>query len=182
MEFQRYTNTEQEGWQAIWQLYEHSFPTCETRMERDHIDAMRDPQFYAMGIWEAHTLIGLLFYWYNGEFCYVEHFATLPCVRGKGYGAQCLKELCARYPMVLLEIEVPVDEMTRRRQGFYERSGFQVSGYQHSHPPYRSGDDPHELIALSHPGPLTPELDETFLAYRKTYVMRYSEAGRASRA
>lgn len=182
MEFYRYTDAAQKGFPTIWQLYLDSFPTCETRMQRDHLDAMRDPQFYAMGIWEQDTPIGLLFYWYNGEFCYVEHFATMPSVRGQGYGAKCLKELCAKYPLVILEIEVPVDEMTRRRQGFYERSGFAVSGYQHSHPPYRSGDAPHELIALSYPVPLAPELDKAFLIYRKTYVMRYSEAGRASRA
>lgn len=180
MEFRRYTDIKQEGWQEIWQLYEGSFPKCETRTERDQTDAMRDPQFYAMGIWEPGNVTGLLFYWYNGDFCYVEHFATMPSVRGKGYGAQCLEKLCETYRPVILEIEVPVDEMTRRRQGFYERSGFHVSGFQHSHPPYRLGDAPHELIALSYPAPLTPALDEAFLAYRKNYVMRYCESGRSA--
>ena len=84
MEFRRCTDSKQAGWDIIWALYESSFPECERRTQRDHLEAMRDPDFYAMSLWDEGAFAGLLFYWYNGDFCYVEHFAINGAIRGKG--------------------------------------------------------------------------------------------------
>lgn len=181
MDIRRYTNIKQEGWQEIWALYQDSFPECERRLECDQAAAMCDPSFYATGLWDNGAFAGLLFYWYHEEFCYVEHFAINQKIRGQGYGTRSLEALCGQYPLVILEIELPVDALTLRRQHFYERFGFLVSRYQHSHPPYRFQDAPHELLALSYPSPLTPQLQQKFLQYRETHVMQYSEPGRVSR-
>lgn len=180
MKTQRYTDITQQGWGQIWELYTNSFPPCEQRLERDQILAMRDPDFFAMGIWDQETFVGLFFYWNNSSFCYVEHFAIHPSLRGQGYGTRCLGELCRPFDRVILEIELPIDDATRRRQHFYERFGFQSSGYQHSHPPYRLQDAPHELLALSYPSALTPQLQQEFLHYRASHVMQYAEPARAS--
>ena len=88
MTFQRYQNPDHPDWPQIWELYQKSFPVCELRLEEDHRKAMTTrSDFYCVGIWEDHAFLGLIFYWYNGDFCYVEHFAINSEYRGKQYGS-----------------------------------------------------------------------------------------------
>ena len=42
---------------------------------------------------------------------------------------------------VILEVELPETEMSRRRIGFYERCGFKLCLLPYRQPPYRKGDD-----------------------------------------
>ena len=59
---------------------------------------------------------------------YGEHFAVDPDERGGGYGGKALRLLCEELQTpVVLEVELPFDEMSRRRIGFYQRSGFTLS-------------------------------------------------------
>lgn len=179
MTFQRYQNPDHPDWPLLWELYQQSFPVCELRLEEDHRKAMTTrSDFYCVGIWEDNAFLGLIFYWYNGDFCYVEHFAIHPMHRGKQYGSHCLTEFCKQFPQVILEIDLPVDDISIRRQHFYERLGFLVSGYQHEHPPYRIQDKPHQLLALSYPNPISREQQKEFLTYREQDIMRYSEPKR----
>ena len=54
---------------------------------------------------------------------------------------------------VVLEIEPPEDDLTKRRQNFYLRNGFGFNPYVHHHPPYRAGDERHLLNVMSFPPP-----------------------------
>ena len=42
---------------------------------------------------------------------------------------------------VILEVERPEDEMSRRRIGFYERCGFTLCKQDYLQPPYRKGGE-----------------------------------------
>jgi len=44
-----------------------------------------------------------------------------------------------------------VDEIARRRKGFYERCGYAENPYPHVHPPYHCGNKGHELVVMSAP-------------------------------
>ena len=72
---------------------------------------------------------------------------------------------------VVLEIDPPVDEIARRRQGFYQRCGFAVNPYPHVHPPYRPEYPGHELVVLSSPRALTPAEYGAFACYLSAVVM-----------
>ena len=65
----------------------------------------------------------------------MEHFCVRPELRGRRYGAKALEELGRDGKTVVLEIDPPVDDIARRRQGFYQRCGFAVNPYPHVHPP-----------------------------------------------
>lgn len=65
----------------------------------------------------------------------------------------------------------PVDEIARRRQGFYQRCGFAVNPYPHVHPPYRPEYPGHELVVLSSPRALTPAEYGAFACYLSAVVM-----------
>lgn len=71
----------------------------------------------------------------------------------------------------VLEIDPPVDEIARRRQGFYQRCGFAVNPYPHVHPPYRPEYPGHELVVLSSPRALTPAEYGAFACYLSAVVM-----------
>lgn len=57
---------------------------------------------------------------------------------------------------MILEADLPVDEVVRRWQGFYQRYDFVVSPHPYIHPPYRSEYPDRELVVLPNPRVLTP--------------------------
>lgn len=89
---------------------------------------------------DGGTPAGLVTFWDFGDFHYVEHFATVPAMRNRGCGSRVLALLQERLgtPLVL-EAELPAEEMARRRIAFYERQGFRVWVHDYRQPPYRPG-------------------------------------------
>ena len=63
--------------------------------------------------------------------------------------------LAAEGKPVILEIDPPVDDLSHRRQGFYERAGYHANPYAHVHPPYHAANRGHALVVMSYPGALT---------------------------
>ena len=90
---------------------------------------------------------------------------------GAAAGAKALEELGRDGKTVVLEIDPPVDDIARRRQGFYQRCGFAVNPYPHVHPPYRPEYPGHELVVLSSPRALTPAEYGAFACYLSAVVM-----------
>ena len=91
---------------------------------------------------EDATPIGLFNYWDFGTFCYGEHFAIDPARRNGGYGARVIERLCADLaprPLVL-EVEMPDNDLARRRIGFYQRQGFRLWDKPYRQPPDKPGD------------------------------------------
>ncbi|EJX06235.1 acetyltransferase, GNAT family, partial [gut metagenome] len=41
--------------------------------------------------------IGILTYWNFEDFYYIEHFATVPSMRNKGYGKKALEYVCTQF-------------------------------------------------------------------------------------
>jgi GNAT superfamily N-acetyltransferase len=106
-----------------------------------------------------------VFYWETEHFLFLEHLATRPDKRGQGFGAAALELLKAKGKPIVLEIEPPVDALTRRRLGFYERNGLVLNPYRHIQAKYHPGDDDLELKILSHPRVLTQDEYDAFYAY-----------------
>jgi RimJ/RimL family protein N-acetyltransferase len=94
--------------------------------------------------------VGLLNSWDFDDFIYIEHFATDPAMRNKGIGQQALKLIIENMNLpIVLEVELPEDEISMRRIEFYKRAGFQLWQHEYKQPPYRKGDDflPMRLMA-----------------------------------
>ena len=43
--------------------------------------------------------------------------------------------------LIVLEVEMPVEEMAKRRINFYQRQGFVLWEKEYKQPPYKPGDD-----------------------------------------
>jgi len=64
----------------------------------------------------------------------------------------------------VLEVEVPEDEMTCRRVGFYERHGLVYNDYPYLQPPMRKGQDMLPLRFMTKP---TAVDKKTYERYKK---------------
>lgn len=121
-------HTTDQAYEFVENLWHGSFPESERREDEaqrynvDHNDA-----FTCYLIAEDTLQVGFITVWTLEGFSYVEHLATSPLVRNKGYGRKIMEELRNQFPgLLVLEVEKPVDEMSQRRIGFYQRCGFHL--------------------------------------------------------
>lgn len=165
MTLQRLNETNKHHFDNAFALYESSFPREERRDMPEQERAMKNENYHFDLILEGDELYGVMLYWETEDFVFLEHFTTMPQIRGRGYGARALDLLKAKNKTVLLEIEPPVDEMSIRRYEFYKRNGFKMNPYYHIQAKYHLGDEDLELKVLSYPEVLTKEQYRSFYEY-----------------
>lgn len=145
-------------------LYFNSFPDAERREWNDlsiKINAPDQPlNLFIVNV--KGRFAGFITWWrLDGGLRYVEHFAIDPSLRGAGTGARAIKEFVASEPSaVILEVEPEdMDEMARRRIGFYRRCGFtDHPEFDYEQPPYAPGL-PTVKLTLMTSGDITPDLE-----------------------
>lgn len=162
-------------WPEAWHLYQNSFPACECWREESYDRAFGDPAFEADAVCCDGLFVGLLFHWNAGSYRYVEHLAVSPALRGRRMGSHILSAFCAKAGRVVLEIDPPVDDISLRRQHFYERLGFVTNGWDYIHPSFTRPFHAHRLVLMSRPDPLTKEEARVFADFVREHVLRYSD-------
>lgn len=142
-------NTRHPQYPFIEGLLHQSFPIAERRDDAEQRNnADHNPLFYCFLIEdndeanENHP-IGFITLWKLNGFYYAEHLATSPEVRNKGYGKRIMDELKKQFAdlPIILEVERPEDEMSKRRIGFYQRCGFSLCTQDYIQPAYRKGGE-----------------------------------------
>lgn len=164
MTYTRITDTEHPLFAQAWDLYKKSFPPEERRQLRTQKKIM-DHQLYHFELITDKTLfVGFILWWGFDDVRYIEHLATLPCLRGKGYGKRILEKfISASNVPVLLEVEHPANAISKRRIGFYQRAGFVLNEYPYSHPPYKKGGEYVPLMLMTCPNAITENELQRFL-------------------
>lgn len=153
-------------------LYAASFPEHEQRLEPSQRRIMAHAQYHFGLLCDGERFAGLALYWDAGAYFYVEHLCIAPERRVCGLGTAALDLLAEAGKPVILEIDPPVDEISRRRQAFYERADFAANPHAHVHPPYRPENPGHALVVMSRPRPLTDGEYAAFAAYLSNVVMK----------
>lgn len=130
--------------------YEASFPEEERRDFALVRQLLADePAFSAYVLIHDAQYIGFLTAWRFDRFAYIEHFAVEPSARNGGFGARAMQQFLEKEPVVVLEVEMPSDELSRRRIGFYERLGFVLDTHPYFQPPYRPNGQKFEMRLMS---------------------------------
>ncbi len=121
-------------------LYAQAFPAEERRDSKEWIALYEQRSgFNIYALTQSGNFVGILGFWTFSRFVYIEHFATLSSLRGRGVGSSLLRRFiaqCSPHPLVL-EVEPAQNEITQRRIAFYERQGFMLSPCTYVQPPYR---------------------------------------------
>lgn len=156
-------------------MYIESFPDYERRRISSHALACEDPAFHPCIAVENGSLLALLFYWTYDDKIYIEHIAVNQQMRGQKIGSRLLEEFTAQNSgkTVVLEIDPPVDDISRRRLGFYERAGFINTGRIFTHPSYTKNGQGHQLLVLSYPDEIAGEDYERFMEFVTEKVLKY---------
>lgn len=160
----------------VEQTYNEAFPEAERRdfaLVRQLIAS--EPAFQLQVFDRVGIYVGFLTHWQFEGFRYVEHFAIDPSARNGGIGGAALRHfLASQEDAVVLEVELPKDDLTRRRVGFYERQGFRLDTHIYIQPPYRPGGSSLELRLMCYGGmDLTQRYVEVRDAlYQKVYGVR----------
>lgn len=152
IELQRIGTADTSLYEYMERLMIASFPPEEYRdLEDLRLYTDSKPHFYNNIITHNHTPVGFITYWNFNSFYYVEHFAIDPAQRNGGYGKNVLNHLCQllKQPIVL-EVELPEEEMAQRRISFYKRQGFELWNKPYLQPPYKPGDNHLPMLIMAH--------------------------------
>jgi len=153
MEFHRIVNKYGEAYGPMMEVFVASFPECERR-PLDWFDWLleNEPRFHCVVYGRGDAL---LCYWElesaGAPFAYVEYLAVNPKIRGKGVGTKVMNEflkLMKGVP-VLLEVELPVCQQTKRRVAFYERLGLTLIPDYYVQPSYGVMPGPEMKLMVS---------------------------------
>jgi ribosomal protein S18 acetylase RimI-like enzyme len=127
---------------------------------------------------QGHT-VAFLAGWEFAQFCFVEHIAVDSAIRGGGLGKKLMNRFISQSGKpVVLEVEPPVDEWTRRRIGFYERLGFHLNSFEYVQPPLREGQADLPLQIMSYPDVLTEQAFAPFrqILYTEVYGLKQQKS------
>ena len=171
MRLERVTNAGHPMYQKALALYGECFPFHEQREALSQENIVSDPDYHFNLVYGGDLFVGLLLCWEAESFIYVEHLCIAPGLRNRNYGQKALELLKCRNKNIILEIDPPIDALSIRRKGFYERCGFAENPYPHIHPPYHAGMKGHALVVMSSPAPITAEEYDLFHHYLKRRVM-----------
>lgn len=140
------------------QIYEEAFPMDERREWNQLSELLANPQFSFNGIYDEQKLIGLISVWNLNKFSFIEHFAIRGSERGKGFGSQVLQLIRSRISNpVILEVEEPFNDTSRKRIAFYECQNFLVSDCEYYQPPYSIGKSKVKMLLMSFPERIKPK-------------------------
>lgn len=154
MIFKRIKSIEDKDFLQVKKFFDVSFPYSERKDADEIMDDIKDDRYYlyAVSLKENEDPIAILAYWKLNNCIYGEYLAVNPELRNSGIGKEILTELKKHIdaPMIL-EIEKPVDNITIRRKGFYERNGFVLNSHKHYQPAYHKDCAPLEMNVMTYP-------------------------------
>lgn len=160
----------------IFPLLEAAFPVTELRVKEEQRKLLQKVCYKLYGVRKENAFAAVFATWEIDDFLYIEHFAVREDCRNGGFGGKLLEELLEQKgkPMVL-EVEVPEDELTKRRVGFYMRHGLVYNDYPYLQPPLRKGNALLPLRFMTKPGAID---GETYERYKKRmYEVVYEYEG-----
>lgn len=160
----RLKNSSAPYFDKAWELYEEAFPLNERRLFDAQVKLMSDSKYHFDILIDNNQLIGFLLWWNLETFRYIDHFATSKQLRNKGYGKLIIENFInSNDKPILLEVELPVSELNKRRIKFYERIGFKLNQHHYELPDFEGNQSPLELKLMTYPSLISKKDVEQFV-------------------
>ncbi len=164
---------EQKYFDEIYALMEKSFSADELRSKSEQKALLKNPKYRIYGVTEDSANIKAFVSVYDlGDFAFIEHFAVSPKYRNLGLGSLLLTKLKSTLKCrICLEVELPENELAKRRIRFYIRNGFFLNEYEYIQPPISRDKQSVPLLLMSSDAPLSHEEFENVkkILYREVY-------------
>lgn len=145
------TRLDKNAFEEVFSIMEQSFPSDEYREKEEQKALFEEKSYQLYGMrTEEGTLIAFAVIWDLEEVAFLEHLAVNPGCRNGGVGGDFLQSLIRILQKpVCLEVELPENELARRRIGFYERNGFYLNEYDYKQPPMSEGKKEIPLLLMT---------------------------------
>ncbi len=138
----------------IFDIMAEAFPESEYRSYEEQKKLLLK-DFYKIISYKdkGNNVIAFMSYWQFNDFAFVEHLAINKDYRGKGIGSKLLREFIENNEkkLVILEVELPRDEISRKRIRFYEKLGFNLNLYPYEQLPLRIEFNNIPMYIMSYP-------------------------------
>lgn len=137
---------------SLYEIMKNSFPSIEIRNYEDQKNLFNKEFYNVIGYKNRQNKVcALLAFWKFNDFNFIEHFAVDESLRGKGIGTELFKNyLDNNKKLTILEVELPEDDISKRRIKYYERIGMKLNEYDYLLPPLQEGKPLFPLKIMSY--------------------------------
>ncbi len=150
----------------VFQLIKESFPENEYRCYEKQKNLIKNPLYKLITQMDSQdNLIGFIATWNTKDFSFIEHFAVSSKLRGQGIGSKMLQNFI-KYSLkpIILEVEEPKNEISKKRILFYEKNGFFMNNFPYFQMPLRENASPVPMNIMSYPEKLNKENFENIIS------------------
>ena len=138
--------------EEFYELLSSDFCPSERKTKERELQALKNTLFAPAYIEKEGVKVGYICLWDFDGFVFIEHLAVLKDFRGCGVGSEFLGELLVDIKKtVVLEVERPHDEISKKRIEFYTRVGFTVNPYDYVQPQYFKSAEKIPMFICSYP-------------------------------
>ena len=160
-----------EDFDRAFSQIEKSFIPEERRDREDARELFLSGKYEILLLASDSRDVGFVTVWHLPSFVFLEHFVIYEENRNRGLGTLALSLIKKRYDRLVLEAELPEQEIQKRRIAFYERCGFVQNYEPYIQPPYRKGEKGVPLRLMSYPVALTSFISTRDEIYKFVYKM-----------
>ena len=152
---------------AAYKIMEESFPKSELRPYDKMKDLFMNEELILYGLHREGKICAAIIAWEFEEFIFLENFAVDGKIRGRGIGSKFLKDIKKEFSKdIILEVEDPFDEMSKKRIQFYKRNGFILTEFGYMQPPLNDEVNDIPLRLMCYPN----AIDEKTFSNLKTMI------------
>lgn len=143
----------------VFQLMKDSFPENEYRCYENQKNLIKNPLYKLITKMDSQgNLIGFIAAWDTKDFSFIEHFAVNSKLRSQGIGSKMLQNFIKNsLKPIVLEVEEPKNEISKKRILFYEKNGFLINNFKYFQMPLRENASPIPMNIMSYPTTLNKE-------------------------
>jgi len=165
-----------EDFDEAYQLFQEAFIPAELRPYDKMKTMFFHDDFMIYGYHRDGQLVGAMIVWEFDDFIYLENFAVSRTIRNHGIGRFMLQNIQKIYQnhLLILEVEKPHDDLSRRRIAFYQRLQFIHNPYHFIQPALRNDVQDVHLMIMSYPDSITFQSFEMIkqILFEKVYLQR----------
>ena len=129
-----------EEFDRFYQILSNNVPTKEIKEYNYMKDTFHAGLYQVLTLKDNDQIVGIMSFYQHDDFRFIDYFAIDGSLKGKGMGSKMLQYFInLDDKMVILEVEHPEDEQSKRRIAFYQRNGLYLNDqFEYFVPPVRN--------------------------------------------